>query len=68
MMPEPVLATLPQAARMLGISRATTYRLVATGEIPSIELAGRRRVVISELLDLIDRKVGKRNITTIESE
>jgi excisionase family DNA binding protein len=36
--------SIPEVARRLDISRATAYRLVANGDLPSIRL-GRRRVV-----------------------
>jgi len=44
---------VPEAARMLGISRSLAYELVARGELPSVRL-GRRIVIptraIEELL------------------
>ena len=36
--------TVPQAAEVLGISRALAYELVARGELPSLRLG--RRVVV----------------------
>lgn len=42
--------TVPQAAELLGISRALTYELVARGELPSLRL-GRRVVVPRRALE-----------------
>jgi excisionase family DNA binding protein len=36
--------TIPEAARLLGISRSAAYRAVARGEIPTIRI-GRRLLV-----------------------
>ncbi|MET0702147.1 MAG: helix-turn-helix domain-containing protein [Mycobacterium sp.] len=44
---------MPQAAKMLGISRASAYRLAATGELPSRRLGGRIYIVTSELRTLV---------------
>jgi predicted DNA-binding transcriptional regulator AlpA len=45
----PLLTPVPRAARMLGISRATAYRLAATGEPPSRRLGGRVYVITSAI-------------------
>ncbi|WP_278188033.1 helix-turn-helix domain-containing protein [Mycolicibacterium sp. S2-37] len=45
----PLLLPVPQAAKMLGISRASAYRLAAAGELPSRRLGGRIYIVTSEL-------------------
>lgn len=37
----PLLIGVPQAAQLLGISRASAYRLAASGELPSRRLGGR---------------------------
>jgi len=42
--PERLVFSVPEAAELLGISRALGYELVARGELPSLRL-GRRRVV-----------------------
>ncbi len=47
--------TVPEVAMMLGISRASAYTHVRTGEIPSISIGGRiviPRRVIDEMLDV----------------
>ena len=49
---EPVTATLtvPQAARLLGISRGSGYQAAQLGEIPTIKI-GRRLLVPRAALD-----------------
>ena len=49
----PLLIAVPHAAKILGISRASAYRLAATGELPSRRLGGRVYVVTSELRDFV---------------
>ncbi|BBX16563.1 MULTISPECIES: helix-turn-helix domain-containing protein [Mycolicibacterium] len=49
----PLLLPVPQAAELLGISRASAYRLAATGELPSRRLGGRIYIVTSELRELV---------------
>lgn len=41
----PLLIPVPRAARILGISRASAYRLAASGELPSRRLGGRVYVI-----------------------
>jgi excisionase family DNA binding protein len=47
-----LLLAVPHAARLLGISRAAAYRLVASGELPVRRLGGRAYVVTAGLRDL----------------
>jgi excisionase family DNA binding protein len=49
----PLLIAVPRAAQLLGISRASAYRLAASGELPSRRLGGRVYVVTSELRALV---------------
>jgi len=49
----PLLLTVPRAAQMLGISRAATYRLVASGELPVRRLGGRVYILIAGLRELV---------------
>jgi excisionase family DNA binding protein len=44
---------VPQAAKLLGISRASAYRHAATGELPSRRLGGRIYIVTSELREIV---------------
>jgi excisionase family DNA binding protein len=52
----PLLLPVPRAATLLGISRASAYRLVATGELPSRRLGGRVYVVTAELRELVPHR------------
>lgn len=47
-----VLFSIAAAAEALGISRPTAYRLVETGELPTIKI-GKRRKVKQEVIDNI---------------
>jgi excisionase family DNA binding protein len=49
----PLLLAVPRAASLLGISRATAYRLVASGELPVRRLGGRVYIVTSALQELV---------------
>jgi excisionase family DNA binding protein len=49
----PLLLPVPRAAKLLGISRASAYRLVAAGELPSRRLGGRVYVVTAELRQFV---------------
>ncbi|MGE0230123.1 MAG: helix-turn-helix domain-containing protein [Dehalococcoidia bacterium] len=44
--------TVPEAAQLLGISRATAYDCVRRGEIPALTL-GRRIVITRSTLELL---------------
>ncbi len=49
----PALLTVPRAAELLGISRASAYRYAASGELPIRRLGGRVYVVTALLLAMI---------------
>jgi len=49
----PALLTVPRAAELLGISRASAYRYAAAGDLPVRRLGGRVYVVTSRLLVMI---------------
>ncbi|HZN83158.1 MAG TPA: helix-turn-helix domain-containing protein [Mycobacterium sp.] len=48
----PLLLAVPRAAQLLGISRASAYRLAASGELPVRRLGGRVYVVTAGLREL----------------
>jgi excisionase family DNA binding protein len=48
----PLLIPVPRAARILGISRASAYRLAASGELPSRRLGGRVYVITAAVEEL----------------
>jgi excisionase family DNA binding protein len=45
--------TVPDAARLLGVSRGTAYQGVKDGSIPAIRIAGRIVVPRAKLLELL---------------
>jgi excisionase family DNA binding protein len=49
----PLLLPVPQAAKLLGISRASAYRLAAAGELPARRLGGRIYIVTLELRTIV---------------
>ena len=52
----PLTLSVSQAAKLLGISRAFAYELVARGELPSLRL-GRRVVVPRQALEELVARV-----------
>lgn len=55
--PEPVtlpaLMSVPEAAKVLGISRASAYRYANAGHLPVKKLGGRVYVIRARLADLL---------------
>ena len=51
-----LVVTVPEAARMLGISRAKLYPLISRGEIPSLKIGKCRRVPVREIESFIERQ------------
>ena len=45
--------SVPEAAGLLGISRALAYELVARGELPSLRLGRRVVVPVARLVELV---------------
>jgi excisionase family DNA binding protein len=50
----PVLLTVPRAAEILGISRASAYRYVELGLLPVKRLGGRIYIVRDRLRELVE--------------
>jgi excisionase family DNA binding protein len=50
----PMLLSVPQAARLLGVSRSAAYRLAASGDLPVRRLGGRVYVVTAKLFELVE--------------
>jgi predicted DNA-binding transcriptional regulator AlpA len=50
----PLLIPIPQAAKLLGISRAAAYRFATTGDLPTKKLGRRVYVVSAKLRDFIE--------------
>ena len=51
---EPLVYTIPQAAKELKVSRSTIYRLIGEGQLESISVRSRRRVRRSALVHYLD--------------
>lgn len=49
----PATMTIPEAARLLGISRSAAYRAVARGEIPTIRIGRRLLVPTAKLYTML---------------
>jgi predicted DNA-binding transcriptional regulator AlpA len=54
----PVLISVPRAAHLLGLSRATAYRLAATDVLPVRRLAGRVYVITGRLAAFVEGDQG----------
>ena len=50
----PLLIPVPQAAKLLGISRAAAYRFASAGDLPTKRLGRRVYVVSAKLREFID--------------
>lgn len=56
-MPSPLvcpLLSIPAAAKLLGLSRASAYRYAAAGELPTQRLGGRVYVITAAIRSLLD--------------
>ena len=49
----PPTLTIPETARLLGISRSAAYRAAACGEIPTIRIGRRLLVPTAKLFDML---------------
>jgi excisionase family DNA binding protein len=58
--PEKLLLRVPEAAEALGCSRAKAYELIASGEIPSIKIAGLVRVPLEGLREEMKKRLAER--------
>jgi len=52
----PALLTVPRAAAILGLSRASAYRYAAAGQLPVERLGGRVYVVTARIRHLLEGK------------
>jgi len=50
----PLLIAVPQAAKLLGISRAAAYRFASAGELPTKRLGRRVYVITARLREFIE--------------
>jgi excisionase family DNA binding protein len=47
--PQPLLLTIPEAARVLGIGRSTLYELIARGAIETVHIGRAHRIAAAAL-------------------
>jgi excisionase family DNA binding protein len=52
----PPLVTLREAARLLGVSRSTVYRLVYAGDLPAFRIGSRVQVGTQALLAYVNAR------------
>ena len=50
----PALISIPKAAELLGLSRASAYRFAASGDLPTRRLGGRVYVITHKLTSFIN--------------
>lgn len=50
----PTLFSVPRAAALLGLTRASAYRYAASGELPVKRLGGRVYIITAKIQPLID--------------
>ena len=50
------LVTYTEAARRLGLSRPTVYRLTCAGRLRTVKLCGVSRIVLSSVVDFVNGK------------
>jgi excisionase family DNA binding protein len=55
---QPATMTIPEVARLLGISRSAAYRAVARGEIPTIRIGRRLLVPTAKLYAMLGWNTG----------
>jgi excisionase family DNA binding protein len=56
---EPVTMTVPEAARLLGVSDSAAYDAAARGEIPSLRIGRRVLVKRHQLLAMLELEEGR---------
>lgn len=54
--PESATVSVPEAARLLGISRAGAYRAAAAGQLPAIRIGARVVISRARLMEMIEGK------------
>jgi excisionase family DNA binding protein len=59
-----LLARIPQVAAMLDVSADTVKRLIRSGELPTVKVAGARRVRCSDLEAYVERLTQQETSTT----
>jgi len=56
--PEGCITVSPtEAARVLGVSRATIHSLISRGELPSLKIGGARKILVAHLEEWIRKQI-----------
>jgi excisionase family DNA binding protein len=50
----PLLVSIPQAGKLLGISRANAWRIVNRGDLPAVRIGERRLVARADIAAFIE--------------
>lgn len=53
--PDPLLVSIPDAARMLSVGRTSIYHMLADGRLQSLKLGSRNLVTTASIRALVDR-------------
>lgn len=56
---QPLLLTVEEASKLLGVSRSKMYEMVATGEVRSIKIGRMRRVPRKILDEYVEEKINE---------
>ena len=54
-MGQELLVDVREAARRLGLGRSLTYSLIVKGKLPSVKIAGARRIAVADLEAFVSR-------------
>ena len=54
-MTEPILVSIREAGRIVGVGRTKTYELLDRGDLETVKLDGRRLVVMASIKKLIQK-------------
>lgn len=52
--PTPLLLTVVETARLLGVGRSTAYELLASGELESVHIGRSRRVPVAAVENYVE--------------
>ncbi len=52
--PTPLLLTVVEAARLLGVGRSTAYELLASGELESVHIGRSRRIPVAAVENYVE--------------
>jgi excisionase family DNA binding protein len=52
---QPILCSIPDAAKALGLGRSKTYQLIACGELKTVTIGSRRLVRIESIKAFADK-------------